>query len=873
LSEQGYLERSGYSWELNPEGFNKINVPESYGSQIKGRLARLSAGAFNLMETASVLGEEFELNLLSKVAGYSEEEIEEHLASLFSEKLWEEKSASFGKKLGFVNGLVKDFVYLMMDEGKRKELHERCGEILEKFYSSGDDLMVNSLAYHFFQAENKEPALKYSLLAGGKAKKENNHLEAIKHYENALKFYESGIKGILSSKEEVLTELGKQYVVTGNFDKALAYYSEAIKICKQEGQTPDRIAKLYQETGLLYFRKGEYEKAIEILTEGLSLCDGVQFPRVAAELNITLGWAYQRKSAHPQAVLCFQQSIGLLGKDNSKESGLALNGLGVVNWELGEFNKALSYYTKSLEDFEELKDEKGIALVYMNLGILCTGKGESREALDYFEKSLHLEQKYGNIANLSFLYNNLAVTWESLYEWDKSLEYHLKSYELKEKMGDQNGMAITLCNMGLIHLRRGSLNKSLEDHSKALRLFQDLEDKPGVAHSCVRLGEIYLLKGEWSKSENYLKRSLRLRQELNDRSGLADSFNLLGKLNLEADDFVTALSQLKESLRLYDSLENVKKMLEISLALTELELRQNNALEAEIHLNYAEKLLKSVEDKALTGKFKRISGALLIQKGKPGEGLRELMEAVDAFKALKMRYDMGISYLDIGKIKSGQGKHKEARGYLKEALAIFKELEIPEKVSGCESLIREFSDSIQIDKQRTRVLYQISELLNNITDLDELLVKILDLAVEDLSAERAAVILYNPKDDSLELKMTRGIEIETKTDALKISRKVIKDVLRTQEPLIIEDARHDPEISLYKSVITHNILSILCVPLTTKNKILGTIYVDHRSLSGIFSKEDLDFLKAFANLIAVALEKAQLYNELNEEVFPTAFPI
>ncbi|MFH0930311.1 MAG: sigma 54-interacting transcriptional regulator [Candidatus Zixiibacteriota bacterium] len=867
LVEQGYLKRAGLSWELDAEGLNKISAPESYVSQIKDRLHRLSPDSLNLIETASVLGEEFESDILREVAGCTEEEMANYMTTVFLERLLEAKSSPSDKKFAFVNDIVRDLIYREIDEDRRKGLHEKCGQVLEESYSTDKDAVIDRLACHFVQAEKKELAFKYSFLAGGKAERENTHEEAIKHYENSLKFYEQGLEKSLARKEEILAKLGRQYVISGNFDKALGLYFEAIKYVKQEEQIPDRIAKLYQELGVLYLRKGDYEKAIKILKEGLSICSEVQFPKVSAELNTTLGWVYQRKSDYPEAVSCFQRSIELLGKENSKELGLALNGLGVVYWTLGEFNKALNCYNKSLIIFEELKEENSLATVYTNLGLLSRSKDKAREALKYFEKALYVKQKYGVIADLSFLYNNIALTWENLYEWDKSLEYHLKSYELKEKMGDQKGLANTLTNLGLVYLRRGALNKSLESHSKALKLFQNLKDKRGVAYSCFNLGEVYLLKEEWPKSKTYLEKSLRLRQELDDKSGLADSLSLLGRFNLETGDFSSASFQLKESLRLYDNLENQKKMVEVSLSLTELGLGQDNKTEAEVHLNYAEKLLKSIEDQALKGKFKRITGILLKQRGKVEESLREFLEAVEVFKRLKMRYELGIAYLEIGKIKSDLGKFKEAKAYSKEALAIFKDMEIPTKVSECEGLMKELSNFTQIDQQRIQILYQVSELLNNITDLDELLVKILDLAIEHLSAERAAVILYCPQDDSLEPKATRGIEKETKEDALSISRRVIRDVLKTDEPLIIEDTRSDPEISLYKSVITYNILSILCVPLITKNKTLGTIYVDHRSLSGIFSKEDLYFLKAFANLIAVALEKAELYNELNEEVF------
>jgi len=269
----------------------------------------------------------------------------------------------------------------------------------------------------------------------------------------------------------------------------------------------------------------------------------------------------------------------------------------------------------------------------------------------------------------------------------------------------------------------------------------------------------------------------------------------------------------------------------------------------------------------MEGMYCTIKGLLLKQKGNPKESLNKLSDAARIFRKLKMRYELGEIYLEIGKLKHELGKFREARGYLNEASNTFKSMELPCMISDCDRLLNKLSSVTQLEKDRTSVLYQISDLLTNITDLDELLLRTLDLITEHLGAERAALILYNSEDEGLELKAAKGIETQTKQDALCISRKVIKDVIRTDAPLVIEDTRSDPEISQYKSVITYNILSILCVPLITRSKVLGVIYVDHRTLPGMFSKEDSDFLKAFANLVAVALEKAQIYSQLHEEVF------
>jgi Nif-specific regulatory protein len=145
--------------------------------------------------------------------------------------------------------------------------------------------------------------------------------------------------------------------------------------------------------------------------------------------------------------------------------------------------------------------------------------------------------------------------------------------------------------------------------------------------------------------------------------------------------------------------------------------------------------------------------------------------------------------------------------------------------------------------------------------------KSLQLAIQLLNAERGAIIFYSNKDKSFEVKVAQGIEQETSEDAIAVSRQVLKDVITSDSPLIVEDARKDPRFAKSQSVIMYNILSILCVPLKTKNRLIGTVYLDHRGLPAIFSSEDVDFLKAFANLIATAIEKSELYVKANEEIF------
>jgi putative nucleotidyltransferase with HDIG domain len=89
-------------------------------------------------------------------------------------------------------------------------------------------------------------------------------------------------------------------------------------------------------------------------------------------------------------------------------------------------------------------------------------------------------------------------------------------------------------------------------------------------------------------------------------------------------------------------------------------------------------------------------------------------------------------------------------------------------------------------------------------------------------------------------------------------------VAETGESILTTNALKDPRFEQQKSVVEHNLRSILCVPLKLKDEIIGVIFVDSRVYAGLFQKDDLKMLSAFADQAAIAIENARMFEELQD---------
>jgi Nif-specific regulatory protein len=171
-----------------------------------------------------------------------------------------------------------------------------------------------------------------------------------------------------------------------------------------------------------------------------------------------------------------------------------------------------------------------------------------------------------------------------------------------------------------------------------------------------------------------------------------------------------------------------------------------------------------------------------------------------------------------------------------------------------------------LPQEQLHALFEISQVLNTITDIDRLLDRVMDIALQAVDAERGFLVLRDDDETGkLNVKTARNIAQEAALSLEDISHSIVQEVIANQTGVLTVDAQADPRFAGSESVIFKQIRAVMSVPFVLRGKILGAIYLDSKARRGGFSEDSLAFLKAFSNLAAIAIENARLMETLRDE--------
>ena len=148
-----------------------------------------------------------------------------------------------------------------------------------------------------------------------------------------------------------------------------------------------------------------------------------------------------------------------------------------------------------------------------------------------------------------------------------------------------------------------------------------------------------------------------------------------------------------------------------------------------------------------------------------------------------------------------------------------------------------------------QALIRAGQELSSHLPLDELFRLILELSIDAVGASRGVLITTEGSD--YVVRAARG-------ENFRISAAIRDRVIRERASLLVVDAMLDSALRHRHSIVLEGVRSFMAVPLQTRDKVIGMIYVDAQRLLHTFTQEDLALLTVMANIAAARIEQARL---------------
>ncbi len=222
--------------------------------------------------------------------------------------------------------------------------------------------------------------------------------------------------------------------------------------------------------------------------------------------------------------------------------------IGVLYYYVGDYQAALEWYEKSVELWEKLGDQAGLAISYNDIGLIYNVRGDYQAALEWHEKSVEIREKLGDQAGLAETYNNIGTIFHARGDYQAALEWYEKSAEIQEKLGDRAGLATTYNNIGGIYHKQRDYQAALEWYEKSSEICEKLGHQVGLATSYNNIGEIFRVRGDYQAALEWHEKSVAIREKLGDQAGLATTYNNIALICQAQGDVKQAITYFERSL-------------------------------------------------------------------------------------------------------------------------------------------------------------------------------------------------------------------------------------------------------------------------------------------------------------------------------------
>lgn len=317
--------------------------------------------------------------------------------------------------------------------------------------------------------------------------------------------------------------------------------------------------------------------------------------KIAIWLNLAEEYAY----TEPQKGLNFAANALQLSKklNLTDLEGESLLKESNILQRTGKLEQAKSRCSEAIKIFENSRNLEGLAKANVDLGYLYSISGEQNKAIEYYTKSMNIciANKYNK--GLASAYGNMSTSYMYLSNNIKALEYNSKSLEVTKKLANKRNIAALLLNAGIIHYYLADYPKAITSYFEAIKINKEIGSKSGIAKNYYHIGLVYELLKDYQKSKEYFNYALAISEEINDKSIMMNCYSNIATIHFFTNNLDSALYYQEKSLVMAESIGNKLSIINRLNDVAEYHLLNNDYNNA-LHYNLKSRtLLAAIDNK------------------------------------------------------------------------------------------------------------------------------------------------------------------------------------------------------------------------------------------------------------------------------------
>jgi predicted ATPase len=533
LQEQNLLEMSSDGWRQVRRGRSSA-LPEDISALLVARLDQLAQEVKSVVQTASVLGREFEVRVLSEMLG-PETETNEYVREAEKAVIWLPLREM---RYIFYHALLRDAAYAMQMRARRKELHALALSALEEIYRTEQESHYAEFAYHAENGDLRAKAQQYYALAGRVSAGLYQNNQAAEYFTRALAYTPFND---LSMQFDLVAERVELYSRMGKRDlqlKDLEYLEQWAEQLKED----DRFQRVWMLRSAYHYFLGNYQESIEFAKKAENVSGLLVDSELARYTQIVWATSLLRLGFAEEAMQRARSALGQVQVSGHRnEEGRILNVMGLIAMEQKESSPAKKYFEDALMIARETKNREVENRAVSNLAMAESMlNGNYALAREYFEQSYKISQETGDQYGVSQTLGNLGFIAGMQGDFSAARSYQEQALRMTREIGNTYAEIYSLINLSAVDGLINDAGAALRNASQAAELAQKASDRSGEAWAMLYLGHAHLLLGDFDPACRAYQASVDIRNELDQPSLSMEPLAGLVAVHMEENDLEAA---------------------------------------------------------------------------------------------------------------------------------------------------------------------------------------------------------------------------------------------------------------------------------------------------------------------------------------------